>query len=67
MTSSAVHREGVAAFASLPGDSFAYTIDYADADGHVWLKSAATDREWCVCISLFHCRTLLCVRRFRNS
>ncbi|GAB9474418.1 hypothetical protein Gpo141_00011543 [Globisporangium polare] len=46
MTSSAVHREGVAAFASLPGDSFAYTIDYADADGHVWLKSAATDREW---------------------
>lgn len=51
-TSSAVHREGVAAFASLPGDSFAYRIDYADADGRVWLKSSATDCEWCVLISL---------------
>lgn len=51
-SSSAVHREGVAAFASLPGDSYAYRIDYADADGRVWLKSSATDREWCVLISL---------------
>lgn len=42
-----VHKAGITSFASLPGDSYEYRIDYEHAQGSVWLKSVATEREWC--------------------
>lgn len=61
MTSMAVHREGVVAFASLPGGSYAYMIDYENVDGRVWLKSNATEREWCVTPSRQSLWVSLCI------
>lgn len=64
-----VRVEGTMAFTSLPGDAYAYRVEYEQSEGRVWLRSRKTDREWCVfpphslnCVTWLHVAYIMSYR-----